>query len=102
MIFADCSIRVVVLCRDFCLVVLLEFLMLCMIVIIDAPWCEIRPTHASSKFVSTQFGPTKKKEKWEPGCSVKSRNEPRNLMSVLCSMHAILAYIYIYIFHNIP
>ena len=48
----------------------------------DAPWCEIRPSHASSKFVSTQFAPAKKKEKWEPGCSVKSRNEPRNLMLV--------------------
>ena len=63
--------------------------MLCMMLIIDAPWCEIRPTHASSKFVSTQFGPTKKKEKWELGCSVKSRNEPRNLMSVLCSTYYI-------------
>ena len=48
----------------------------------DAPWCEIRPTHASSKYISTQFAPAKKKEKWEPGCSVKSRNEPRNLMLV--------------------
>lgn len=51
-------------------------------IITDAPWCEIRPTHASSKFVSTQFPPAKKKEKWEPGCSVKGRNEPRNLMLV--------------------
>ncbi|XP_065897209.1 deoxyribonuclease TATDN1-like [Dysidea avara] len=49
----------------------------------DAPWCEIRPTHASSKFVTTQFPPAKKKEKWESGCSVKSRNEPRNLLHVL-------------------
>ena len=53
-----------------------------MYIVTDAPWCEIRPTHASSKFVTTQFPPAKKKEKWESGCSVKSRNEPRNLLLV--------------------
>lgn len=45
----------------------------------DAPWCEIRPTHASSKLVTTQF-PSKKKEKWEKGFPVKSRNEPQNVV----------------------
>lgn len=46
---------------------------------VDAPWCDIRPSHASSKYVTTQF-PTKKKERWEEGVGVKGRNEPRNIM----------------------
>lgn len=47
----------------------------------DAPWCEIRPTHASATFVATQFF-SKKKERWEEGIGVKGRNEPRNIMWV--------------------
>jgi TatD DNase family protein len=50
----------------------------------DAPWCDIRPTHASFKHlekVSKEdmelYSPaTKKKEKFEMGYMVKSRNEP--------------------------
>jgi TatD DNase family protein len=44
----------------------------------DAPWCEIRPTHAGSKYVETKFAeyPSVKREKWKKGCMVKSRNEP--------------------------
>jgi TatD DNase family protein len=48
----------------------------------DAPWCEIRPTHAGFKYVQTQF-PSRKKEKWEEGCTVKSRNEPAMILQVL-------------------
>ena len=64
----------------------------------DGPWCEIRPSHASSKFlqrsssgkddkakklegVEDGTGPPEmpkavKKEKWMKGCMVKGRNEP--------------------------
>ena len=44
----------------------------------DAPWCEIRPTHASAKYVSTTFDykVAKKPDKWTQGCIVKGRNEP--------------------------
>ncbi|KAI8645811.1 hypothetical protein BD408DRAFT_312787, partial [Parasitella parasitica] len=50
----------------------------------DAPWCDIRPTHASFthlRNVSPEemklYAPlSKKKEKFEMGCMVKSRNEP--------------------------
>ncbi|KAI8388485.1 uncharacterized protein BYT42DRAFT_592390 [Radiomyces spectabilis] len=50
----------------------------------DAPWCDIRPTHASHQYLSKipaeeqacYSPPSKKKEKFEPGCMVKSRCEP--------------------------
>ena len=45
----------------------------------DAPWCEIRPSHASATLVTTQF-PSKKKERWEEGVGVKGRNEPQNIV----------------------
>ena len=48
----------------------------------DAPWCEIRQTHASHKFVKTQF-PAVKKEKWSEASMVKSRNEPCKITQVL-------------------
>ncbi len=40
--------------------------------------CEIRPTHAGSKYVLSKFveHPSLKREKWKKGCMVKSRNEP--------------------------
>jgi TatD DNase family protein len=42
----------------------------------DAPWCEIRPAHASAKHVRTQKLAAKKPEKFEWGLGVKGRCEP--------------------------
>jgi TatD DNase family protein len=51
----------------------------------DAPWCEIRPTHAGFKYVQTQWNASKKPEKHVPGIeqTVKNRNEPCHLIQVL-------------------
>ncbi|DAZ97676.1 TPA: hypothetical protein N0F65_009677 [Lagenidium giganteum] len=48
----------------------------------DAPWCDIRSTHAGFKHVKTTW-PVKKAEKWAADCMVKSRNEPCTLTQVL-------------------
>lgn len=57
----------------------------------DAPWCDIRPTHASfahlknvtAEEMALYSPPSKKKEKFEMGCMVKSRNEPCTMGLVL-------------------
>ncbi|KAI8994815.1 hypothetical protein BDB01DRAFT_846818 [Pilobolus umbonatus] len=57
----------------------------------DAPWCDIRPTHASYAHLKNMSAeqmalyspPAKKKEKFEMGCMVKSRNEPCTIGLVL-------------------
>ncbi len=41
----------------------------------DAPYCDIRNTHASSSFVKTNFEKIKK-EKMKKGLICKDRNEP--------------------------
>ncbi|KAJ5191033.1 Deoxyribonuclease Tat-D [Penicillium cinerascens] len=44
----------------------------------DGPWCEIRPSHASAKFLigAPELPKSVKKEKWQKGLMVKGRNEP--------------------------
>lgn len=50
----------------------------------DAPWCDIRPSHASHQHLQAQHvHESCRKEKWRPGCMVKSRNEPANIRQVL-------------------
>ncbi|KAE8790573.1 hypothetical protein D1007_35086 [Hordeum vulgare] len=41
----------------------------------DSPYCDIKNTHAGIQFVKSIW-PSKKKEKYEPGITVKGRNEP--------------------------
>ena len=47
----------------------------------DAPWCDIRPTHAGFKHVRSQM-PAVKPEKFVLGQRVKGRNEPSNILQV--------------------
>ncbi|CAG0894222.1 unnamed protein product, partial [Cyprideis torosa] len=54
----------------------------------DAPWCEIRPSHAGHGFIKTIFKQVKK-EKWEPGLMVKGRNEPCQITQVLEVLAAV-------------
>ncbi|CAM8884850.1 unnamed protein product [Rhodiola kirilowii] len=48
----------------------------------DAPYCEIKNTHAGMKFVQSTWS-SKKKEKHEEVCIVKGRNEPCLVRQVL-------------------
>lgn len=45
----------------------------------DAPYCDIRPTHESYKYVETTFEKVKK-EKMKKGLICKDRNEPCMIM----------------------
>lgn len=47
----------------------------------DAPWCEIRPSHAGSGMIKTPV-PCRKKEKFEAGLCVKGRQEPCHIVQV--------------------
>ncbi|TDH68272.1 hypothetical protein CCR75_009151 [Bremia lactucae] len=47
----------------------------------DAPWCDIRATHAGHRYVKTVWQ-SKKADKLDPNCLVKGRNEPCTLMYV--------------------
>lgn len=48
----------------------------------DAPWCDIRPTHAGYEFVRSRW-PTRKNKRFEKGACVKNRTEPCHLRQVL-------------------
>eukprot|EP00904_Undaria_pinnatifida_P010320 jgi/Undpi1/6418/HiC_scaffold_20.g08899.m1 len=48
----------------------------------DAPWCEIRPSHAGSGFVKTSIL-SRKRDKFETGFCVKGRQEPCHIVQVL-------------------
>ncbi|CAM9419526.1 unnamed protein product [Laminaria digitata] len=48
----------------------------------DAPWCEIRPSHAGSGSVKTSI-PFRKSSKFETGFCVKGRQEPCHIVQVL-------------------
>lgn len=50
--------------------------------ILDAPWCNLKPTHASWKFIDTKFESTKP-EKWSMDKHIKGRNEPCNIVYVV-------------------
>ncbi|KNC81700.1 deoxyribonuclease TATDN1 [Sphaeroforma arctica JP610] len=59
----------------------------------DAPWCDIRRTHASFEHTDVSSLPVqKKKERWEHGCMIKGRNEPctlRNVLEVVASVKGL-------------
>jgi TatD DNase family protein len=49
----------------------------------DAPWCEIKNSHAGISHVKTVFPVAKKAAKWEATMGVKGRNEPGNIVQVM-------------------
>lgn len=51
----------------------------------DAPWCDVRPTHASYQYLAGYNDPytSVKKERFEMGKTVKGRNEPCNVQYTL-------------------
>ena len=48
----------------------------------DAPWCDIRASHAGFKYIKTKFA-AKDKKKHDVGLLVKGRNEPCSVRQVL-------------------
>lgn len=55
----------------------------------DAPYCEIRNSHASSGYVKTKFQ-SKNKEKFQKGYLIKGRNEPCNIIQVAEALSEVL------------
>jgi len=49
----------------------------------DAPWCNIKATHAGHTHVRSTWEEVKKPEKWEEGKCVKDRCEPCHIRQVL-------------------
>jgi TatD DNase family protein len=57
----------------------------------DGPWCEIRPSHASAKFLkeAPPLPKAVKKEKWTVETMVKGRNEPCAISQVAYVVAAV-------------
>ncbi|OQO05242.1 hypothetical protein B0A48_09009 [Cryoendolithus antarcticus] len=57
----------------------------------DGPWCEIRPSHASAKYLTDapKLPKAVKKEKWSSEYMVKGRNEPCAISQVAYAVAAI-------------
>ena len=57
----------------------------------DGPWCEMRPSQASAKFLegAPELPKAVKKEKWSPEAMVKGRNEPCTIMRVAWAVAGI-------------
>ena len=55
----------------------------------DAPWCDIRPSHAGYKHIQTHWKTQKMPDKYDPQYLVKGRNEPCRLIQVLEIIAAI-------------
>lgn len=51
----------------------------------DAPWCEIRPSHASARHAGDRPA-ARDKKRWSPDAWVKSRNEPAGMVQVLAAV----------------
>ncbi len=52
----------------------------------DAPWCEVKPSHASFEYLKdfkSPLLPALKKERFQMGNPVKGRNEPAMLLEIL-------------------
>ncbi|EME38587.1 hypothetical protein DOTSEDRAFT_92583 [Dothistroma septosporum NZE10] len=56
----------------------------------DGPWCEMRPSHASAKFLedAPPLPKAVKKEKWNEEYMVKGRNEPCQITNVAYAIAA--------------
>jgi TatD DNase family protein len=57
----------------------------------DGPWCEIRPSHASAKFLkdAPPLPKAVKKERWTAETMVKGRNEPCAISQVAYVVAAV-------------
>jgi TatD DNase family protein len=55
----------------------------------DAPWCDIKKSHASHSYVKTAF-PTAKKEKYTAGKLVQGRCEPCQIVQVAEALAGIM------------
>ena len=58
--------------------------------VVDAPWCEIKPSHAAYRYidVSTVL-PSRKRERFVMGETVKGRCEPCHIVHVAQAVAAI-------------